>query len=68
MKYKTIKEFYDAVKSGELDETKLQIIVDSDTTLFIIDDQEITVQEANGRYDVEELYRILFDAAKVCHN
>ena len=73
--YKTIKEFYEAVKAGEIDESKLEIILDNDCTSFYIGpsedergnelDNEIEVAEANGYYDIEKLYPLLFPKAKV---
>jgi len=73
--YKTIKEFYEAVKSGEIDESKLEIILDNDRTSFYIGpsedeegndlDNKIEVAEANGYADIEKLYPLLFQKAKV---
>ena len=74
-RYRTIKEFYEAVKSGEIDESKLEIILDNDRTSFYIGpsedeegndlDNEIEVAEANGYADIEKLYPLLFQKAKV---
>jgi len=74
--YKTIKELYEAVKRGEIDESKLEIVLDNDCTNFYLgppveDDDgitvanEIEVEEANGYYDIEKLYPLLFPKAKV---
>lgn len=69
MKYGTIKELYEAAKNGNIDESKLMIIVDNDNTGFYIedggDDCDNSVCEGNGEYDVEELYRLLFPKAMV---
>ncbi len=71
MKLKTLKELYDKVKSREIDESKLQIVLDNDCTMFYVgepgedDDNEIEVEEANGYYDIEKLYPLLFPKAKV---
>ena len=75
-KYKTIKELYEAVKNGDIDEAKLEIVLDNDCTNFYMgppseDDDgiktanEIEVEEANGYYDIEKLYPLLFPKAKV---
>jgi len=73
--YKTIKELYEAVKAGEIDETKLEIVMDNDCTNFYVGpqedangnwlDNEIRVQEANGYLDIEKLYPLLFPKATV---
>ena len=73
--YRTIKELYKAVKSGEIDESKLEIILDNDQTNFYIGpsedengndlDNKIIVDEANGYYDIKKLYLLLFPKAKV---
>lgn len=63
--YKTIKEFYTAVKSGKIDESELTIILDNDCTGFYAGEEEIRVAEANGYYDIEKLYPLLFPKATV---
>ena len=75
MEYETIKDFHAAVKNGDIDESKLEIVLDNDNTGFYtgpaVDDEgnendnEIIVEEARGYYDVEALYRLLFPRAKV---
>ena len=62
-KYKTIKDFYEAVKAGEIEESELDIVLDNDCTNFYIGpdndkngnelDNEVRVDEANGYMDVE---------------
>ena len=65
-KYKTIKDFYEAVKAGEIEESELTIVLDNDCTNFYIGlDNEVRVDEANGYMDVEKLYSILFPKANV---
>ena len=61
----TIKEFYEFVKAGNVDEAGLEIIIDNDGTSFYINDKEIIVSEANGYYDVRDLYSLLFPGASV---
>ena len=74
-KYKTIKDFYEAVKAGEIEESELDIVLDNDCTNFYIGpdndkngnelDNEVIVDETNGYMDVEKLYSILFPKANV---
>ena len=76
-KYKTIKELYEAVKRGDIDESKLEITLDNDHTSFAcgptydeetgedITENEIEVKEANGYSDIEHLYPLLFPKAEV---
>jgi len=67
----TLKQLYDKVKAGEIDESKLRVVLDNDCTLFYVenpdndDDDEIIVAEANGYYDIEKLYPLLFPGATV---
>lgn len=67
MKFKTISDLHKAVKSGLVDESKLQIVLDNDSTGFYISngksDTKITVQNANGYNDILELYTLLFPNA-----
>lgn len=72
MEIKTIKELYEKVKSGEIDESQLSIVLDNDFTGFYLtnpDDEDdpikIVVREASGYRDVEPLYRLLFPIADV---
>jgi hypothetical protein len=76
-KFKTIKELHDAVKTGKIDESKLEITLDNDCTFFAcgptydedtsddIEEKMIIVQEANGYSDIEHLYPLLFPKATV---
>ena len=55
-KYKDLKELKDAIDSGEIDETKLDIVLDN----------EIVVGSAGGGYsDYMELYELYFPACNV---
>lgn len=75
MKLKTIKELYEKVKSGEIDESKLKIVLDDDCTFFYVGpseddkgeeiDNEIVIEEANGFYDIDKLYSLLFPKSDV---
>ena len=65
IKLKTIKELYDKVQAGEIDEAKLHIVLDNDCTSFGVGDTAIEVAEANGYYDIEKLYPLLFPKATV---
>jgi len=75
--FKTIADLHKAVQCGEIDERMLAITLDNDATGFAVgpfeynDDGDmirgdtIEVTEANGYYDVEPLYRLLFPIADV---
>lgn len=73
--FNTIKELYEAVQAGTVDESKLMILLDNDCTNFYIGpmedddgnelDNEIEVKEANGYYDIGKLYPLLFPKANV---
>jgi hypothetical protein len=73
--FETIKDFYGAVKSGKIDESKLTVVMDNDNTGFYEGpcedeqgneiDNRIEVKEANGYYDIEKLYPLLFPKATV---
>jgi hypothetical protein len=74
MNLRTIKELYDKVKAGEIDESKLVVIMDNDCTSFYVGDPyeadepeeiEINVSEASGYHDIEALYPLLFPKATV---
>ena len=68
MGYKTIKDLYEDVKNGNIDESILEIILDNDTTGFYVQsygDGGDLIFEGNGAYDVEELYGLLFPKAMV---
>lgn len=71
MKLKTIAELHAKVKSGEIDESKLLIVLDNDSTSFRVGDDwedenaNIEVAEADGYYDIEKLYPLLFPKATV---
>ena len=69
VKYRTIEELYDACKTGDVDESKLSIILDNDYTGFYIrsddGDEEDTVCNGNGDYDVMQMYILLFPKAMV---
>ena len=67
MKYGSIEELYKAVKNGDMDESKLEIVMDNDYTGFYNKDDEDgdMICEGNGECDLEELYRLLFPKAMV---
>ena len=63
---KTIKDLRDLVRAGAIDEAELTITLDNDRTMFRVGaDEDIEVKEANGCYDVDTLYRLLFPRATV---
>ena len=74
--FTTLAAFYAAVKSGEIDESKVRIELDNDGTCFAegecydedddaYDERQIKVEEANGYQDIEPLYKLLFPLATV---
>ena len=65
MKFETIKELHDAVKSGKVNESDLTIILDNDCTSFLIRGNDTEVLEADGYSDIEHLYLLLFPKATV---
>ncbi|KKK78055.1 hypothetical protein LCGC14_2847420, partial [marine sediment metagenome] len=62
-KYKTLQEVYDAVKSGELDESKISIYMDNDCSSIMYGD--IDLYESDAGYDAEELANFYGIAANV---
>jgi len=67
-KYKTIKEVQDAVKSGELDESKLTVVMDNDCSNIYngpCEDIENCIFNGEGYYDTEELWPLVFPKATV---
>ena len=72
-KYKTLKEVVEAVKSGELDESRLKIIMDNDCSYIYNgpceDEQgnmiENCIYEGKGYYDTNDLWPLLFPEAIV---
>jgi hypothetical protein len=69
-KYKTIKDLFEAVKAGKIDESDIQIILDNDQTSFylLVDgdpDNDIELAEGGGYSDITELYQLLFPTADI---
>jgi len=60
-KYKTLQEVYDAVKSGELDESKISIYMDNDCSSIMYN--SVDLYESDAGYDAEELWPVLFPKA-----
>ena len=58
MIFKTIEDLYKAVSDGRVDESKLDIMLDSDYTGVYIGEEVIF--EGNGYRDIEDLYPLLF--------
>ena len=72
MKLKTIKDLYEKIKKGKIDESKLEILIDYDKVRFFLKsprvDEEpavIDVEGAIGYYDIDPLYKLLFPKAEV---
>ena len=61
-KYKTLQEVYNAVKSGELDESKISIYMDNDCSSIRHEDG-FDLYESDAGYDAEELWPVLFPKA-----
>jgi len=68
----TIQELHDEIRLGNIDESKLRIILDNDCTGFYINPEDpddepicIKVSEAKGYKDIEPLYKMLFPKANV---
>jgi len=70
-KYKTIKDVLEAVKSGELDESKLVIIQDNDRSDILNgmdeegNDIENCIYEGKGYRDTNDLWPLVFPKATV---
>ncbi|MCP3683906.1 MAG: hypothetical protein GY861_14580 [bacterium] len=63
-KIKSITDLYEKCKSGEIDESKLEIQVDNDTTWYGIGEERIL--EGEGYHDVVEALQLLFPNASEC--
>lgn len=63
-KYNSIKEVLEAVKKGEIDESKLEVYMDNDHT-SVHNESSDPIYEGNGYYDIEELWPLLFPKASV---
>ena len=71
--YKTLKEVVEAVKSGELDESKFVIVQDNDCSSIYVgpcvdedgNDTENCIYNGNGYLDTEDLWPLVFPKAKV---
>ena len=73
-RFATIEELYLAVKDGKIREEDLMVTLDNDCTSFgecscvgdcSCPDDDIVVDETNGYYDIEPLYKLLFPKATV---
>ena len=70
MKLRTLEELFVKVKSGEIKEAELTVMVDNDNTYFTTCDKEgmdkeIIITRAGGYEDVLPLYELLFPKATV---
>ena len=66
-KYNSIKSLLDAVKSGEVEESKIVVVLDNDTTDVSLrrGDGSTTIFTGNGDYDIEDLWCILLPTAVI---
>ncbi len=71
IEYANLKELRDSIANGNIDGSKLQIVLDNDHTGYYYDDgtedgQEIIVESAgNGYSDYCELYELYFPGSEV---
>lgn len=66
MELSTIKELCDKIKSGEIDESKLTIMLDRDDTYFYIQGDKLKIKECEmPGSDIEILYKLLFPKASI---
>ncbi len=69
--YKSIKAVKKACDSGEIDESRLKIVMDNDETSFYCDGERDSdgcrpnIFNGNGYRDIESLYPLVFPKAKV---
>lgn len=68
-KYETLKAVFEAVKSGELDETKLKVTMDNDCSVIVEgeygEDGEGVIYRGKGYMDIEDLWPLVFPKATV---
>lgn len=68
-KYNNIAALYKAVQAGEIDESKIEIWVDNDSTSIYLNDADIDdldpICKGHGNDDVTVLYDLLFPKAMV---
>jgi len=71
--YKTLKEVFEAVKSGELDDSKFVIVMDNDCSNIYVgpcedesgNDIENCIYKGKGYADTEDMWPLLFPNASV---
>jgi len=59
-----IEQLSEKIKSGEINESELEITLDNDETIFCVNGEKIDLQ-GEGYYDAKPLYKSLFPEAKV---
>ena len=69
-RYTTLKELVEAVRSGEIDESKLQVVMDNDCSHVCIphsnpEEEGEELYNGKGYYDVEDLWPLVFPKATV---
>lgn len=68
-KYKTLQELTIGIKTGEIDEAKVRIILDNDNTcvelMGVGDENPPALYRGNGYCDIEDLWPLLFPKAQV---
>ena len=61
--YETLKELIQAIKNGEVDESKMTVSIDNDSTSIYLDDEKLF--NGGGYDDILDLYELLFPKADV---
>ena len=61
----SVEELLDAVKSGEVDESKLEIVFESDVSYYYLGEEEINIKYAGGDQDADMLCQLLFPLSNV---
>ena len=61
----SVEELLDAVKSGEVDESKLEIVFESDESYYYLGEEEINIKYAGGDQDAGMLCQLLFPLSNV---
>jgi hypothetical protein len=65
IKVKTIKELYNKVHAGEVDESQIKMRIDNNYVSFFYQEKEFVIEEANGIFDIQILYKLLFPKADI---
>ena len=61
----SVKELLDAVREGEVDESELEIVFESDTSYYYLGEEQINIKYAGGDQDADMLCQLLFPLANI---